>query len=72
MSAWVNKRIEKLLRVWHCEVMIFLRTEIKIELRCNVCNDIIIKEECNIWCKAERYSLIIILNLTLFWVMSFL
>ncbi len=53
----MNKRIEKLLRVWCYEVMIFLESEITIELRCNVCNDAIIE---------ERYSSIIILNLTLF------
>ncbi len=52
--------------------MTFLRVEIKIKLKCNVCDDITVKEKCCIWCKAERYSLIIILNLTLFWVMSFL
>jgi len=40
--------------------------EIKIELRCNVCNDVIVKEECNVWCKAERYLLIIVLDSALF------
>ncbi len=43
-----------------------LRTEMKIELRHNVCDDIIVKEKCNIQYKAERYSLIIVLNLALF------
>ncbi len=51
--------------------MILLETEVKMKLRCNVCDDTIVKEECDIWCKAERYSSIIILDLTLFWVISF-
>jgi len=72
MSVWVNKKIKKLLRIQCCEVMTFLRIEMKTELRYNVYNDVIVKEECCIQCKAERYSLIIILNLILFWVMKFL
>ncbi len=52
--------------------MTFLRAETKIKLRCNVCNNVTVKEECDMQCKAERYSLIIILNSILFWVMSFL
>ncbi len=52
--------------------MIFLRTEIKTELRCNVYDDIIAEEECCVWCRAERYLLIIILNLILFWSANFL
>jgi len=52
--------------------MTSLRTETKIKLRCNVCNDITVKEKCNVWCRAERYSLIVILDLMFFWVMSFL
>ncbi len=51
--------------------MISLRTEIKMKLKCNICNDAIIEEECNIQYKAERYSLIVILSSVLFWVMSF-
>jgi hypothetical protein len=43
-----------------------------MKLRCNVCNNATVKEECNMQCKAERCSLIIVLNLILFWVMSFL
>ncbi len=66
MSVWVNKRVEKLLRVWCCEVMISLRTETKTELRHNMCDDIIVKEECCIQCKVERCSLIMILDSTLF------
>ncbi len=46
--------------------MISLRTETKMKLRCNVYNDITVKEKCNVQYKAERYSLIIILNLMLF------
>ncbi len=71
MSVWVNKKIEKLLRVWCCEVITFLRTEIKTELRCNMYNDVIAEEKCNIWCRAERCSLITVLSLIFFWIMSF-
>jgi len=39
---------------------------------CNVCNDVIIKEKCCIQCRTERYSLIIILSLILFWAADFL
>ncbi len=46
--------------------MTFSEAEAKIELECNVCNDIIIKEECNIQCRAERYLLIVILDSALF------
>ena len=52
--------------------MISLEIEIKTELRCNVYNDVTVKEKCCIWCKVKKYSLIIILNLTLFWVTAFL
>ncbi len=51
--------------------MTFLRAEAKIELRCNVCNDITAEEECDVWCRAEKYSLIAVLNLMLFWVTDF-
>ncbi len=47
MSVWVNKKIKKLLRVWCCEVMTFLRAEIKIKLRCNMCDDITAEKECD-------------------------
>ena len=66
MSVWANKRVEKLLRVWCCEVMTFLRAEMKTELRCNVYDDVIVKEECDVQCRAERYSLVIILNSVFF------
>ncbi len=46
--------------------MIFLETEIKTELRCNMCDDVTVKEKCNIQYKAERYLLIIVLSLMLF------
>ncbi len=46
--------------------MTSLRTEVKMKLRCNVCDDITVKEECYIWCKAERYSLIMISDSALF------
>ncbi len=52
--------------------MIFLRAEIKTELRCNVYNDVIVEEKCCIWCEAERCLSIIISDLTLFWSASFL
>jgi len=48
MSVWVNKRIEKLLKIWCCEVMTFLRAKIKTELRYNVCNDVTVEEECDV------------------------
>ncbi len=48
MLMWVNKKIEKLLRVWCYEVIISLKTEVKTELRCNVCDNITVKEECDI------------------------
>jgi len=41
-------------------------------LRCNVCDDVTVKEKCDIWCEAERYLLIIISDLTLFWAANFL
>jgi len=72
MLAWANKKVKKSLRVWCYEVMISLRTEMRMKLRCNVYNDIIVKEKCNVQYRAERYSLIIILNSVLFWVMNFL
>ena len=34
-----------------------------MKLRHNLCNDATVKEECNIQCRAERYSLIVILIL---------
>ncbi len=71
MSVWANKRIKKSLRVWCYEVMTSLRAEMKTELRCNVCNDVTVKEKCDEWHRAERYSLIIILDSALFWMMSF-
>ncbi len=43
-----------------------------MKLKCNVCNDATVKEECCVWHKAERYSLIIILSLILFWAADFL
>ncbi len=46
--------------------MTFLKTEAKIELRCNVYNDVTVKEKCCIQYRAERYSLIIVLSLTFF------
>ncbi len=46
MSIWANKRVKKLLRVQYYKVMILLETEIKTELRCNVYDDVIIKERC--------------------------
>jgi len=49
-----------------------LRAEMKMKLRHNVYDDVTVKEECDVWCKAERYSSIIILDLALFWVISFL
>jgi len=52
--------------------MTFLRTETKIKLRCNVCNDVTAKKKYCIWYRVERYSLIIILDLTLFWAADFL
>ena len=48
MSMWVNKKVKKLLRVWCYEVMTFLETEIKTELKCNVCDDATAEEEYNI------------------------
>jgi len=46
--------------------MTFLRIEVKIELKCNVYNNVVMKEKYCIWCRAERYSLIIVSDLTLF------
>jgi len=46
--------------------MIFLRVRIKTELRYNVCNDVTVKEECNMQHRAERCLLIVVLNLILF------
>ncbi len=66
MSMWINKKIEKLLRIWCHEVMISLRAEMKTELRCNVCDNVTMKEKCDVWCEAERYSSIIISDLMLF------
>ena len=71
MSVWANKKVKKLLRVWCYEVMTFLRTETKMKLRCNVCDDTITEEKCDMQCRVERYSLIIILNLVLFWMTDF-
>ncbi len=52
--------------------MTFLRTEMKMKLRCNVCNDATVKEKYCIQYKAEKYLLIIVLNLMLFWAANFL
>ncbi len=46
--------------------MTFLEVKVKTELEYNVCDNIIVKEKCNIWYRAERYSLIIILSSALF------
>jgi len=51
--------------------MTLLRAEIKMKLRCNVCNDATVKEECDIQYKVEKCLLIMILSLMLFWVMNF-
>ena len=51
--------------------MTFLRAEIKMKLKCNICNDITVKEECNVQYKTERYSLIIILSSAFFWAADF-
>jgi len=72
MSVWVNKKIKKLLKVWCYEVMIFLRIKIKIKLKCNVCDNITAEEECYIWYKVKKYSLIVVLDSALFWVIDFL
>ncbi len=37
-----------------------------MKLRHNLCDDATVKEECNIQCRAERYSLIVILSSALF------
>jgi len=52
--------------------MIFLRVRIKMKLRYNVYNNVTVKEKCCIQHRAEKYSLIMILNLTLFWAVMFL
>ena len=72
MSVWINKKVKKLLRVQYYEVTTFLRIEAKIKLRCNVYDDATAKKKCCVWCRAERYLLIIVLSSALFWVMSFL
>ncbi len=72
MSVWANKKVKKLLRIWCYEITTSLRTEIKIKLRHNVYDDTTAEEECCIQCRAERYSLIMILNSVLFWAVSFL
>jgi len=46
--------------------MISLRAEMKMKLRHNVYNDITVKEECDVQCRAERCLLIMILSLVLF------
>ena len=46
--------------------MTSLRAEVKMKLRCNVCDDIIIKKKYNVQCRAERYSLIVISDSALF------
>jgi len=43
--------------------MISSETEMKMKLRCNVCNNIIVKKKC---------SSITVLSLTLFWAVNFL
>ncbi len=71
MSAWANKKVKKLLRIWCYEVMILLEAEMKTKLRYNVYNNVTVKEKCNVWCRAERYSLIAVLNLAHFWITDF-
>ena len=51
--------------------MTSLRVKMKTELRYNVCDDVIAEKECDIWCRVKRYSLIVILNLVLFWMTDF-
>ncbi len=68
VPVWVNKKVEKLLRIWYYEVIISLRAETKMKLRHNVCNDATVKEKCDVQCRAERCLLIVILSLMLFWV----
>jgi len=46
-------------------------TEMKMKSGHNVCDDITVKEKCNIWCKAERYSSITVSDLMFFWVTDF-
>jgi len=53
-------------------VITLLRAEIKMKSECNVYDDATVKKECNVQCRAERYSLIVILSSALFWMMSFL
>jgi len=48
MSVWANKKIEKLLRVWCCEVMTFSEIEVKIKLRCNMCDNATAEEKCDV------------------------
>ncbi len=52
--------------------MISLRTEVKTELRYNVCDDAITEEKCCIQCKVKEYSLIAALSSVLFWMIDFL
>jgi len=68
----VNKKIKKLLRVQCYEVMTFLEIEMKMKLRHNVYDNATVKEKYNVQCRAERYSLIVILSSALFWAVSFL
>jgi len=60
-----------LLRVQCYEVTTFSETETKMKLRCNVHDDVTVKEKCNIQSRAERYSLIAVLSSALFWVTDF-
>ncbi len=50
----------------------FLRVRVKTKLRHNVCDDTTVKEKCDVQYRAERYSLITVLNLIFFWVTNFL
>ena len=52
--------------------MTSLETEVKTKSEHNVCDDVTVKEKCNIQHRTERYLLIVILDSVLFWVMSFL
>jgi len=44
MSVWANKKIKKSLKIQHYEVMISLRAEMKMKLRCNVYDDVTAEE----------------------------
>ena len=51
--------------------MTLSETEAKMKSECNVCDNATVKEKCDIQCKAERCSLIVVLDSVFFWVMSF-